>query len=143
ADEGLRKYSLIDRDFPTLTQTTVEEDNPNTESMRRDFFVNNPQEAPLISTPTKIIDNNTIEVKSTTQDFLRDNNNNLWENVLQDSGRAVFKRLNTNSLSRFNVYNTPHPDNYNSSLQQAPDRKSTRLNSSHVKISYAVFCLKK
>src|SRR5690606_41694152 len=24
-----------------------------------------------------------------------------------------------------------------------PDRKSTRLNSSHVKISYAVFCLKK
>jgi antitoxin component of MazEF toxin-antitoxin module len=120
ADEGLRKYSLIDRDFPTLTQTTVEEDNPNTESIRRDFFVNNPQEAPLISTPTKIIDNNTIEVKSTTQDFLRDNNNNLWENVLQDSGRAVFKRLNTNSLSRFNTYNTPHPDNYNSPLQQAP-----------------------
>src|SRR5438067_10634771 len=25
----------------------------------------------------------------------------------------------------------------------APDRKSTRLNSSHVSISYAVFCLKK
>src|SRR5690606_40480168 len=27
--------------------------------------------------------------------------------------------------------------------QADPDRKSTRLNSSHVKISYAVFCLKK
>src|SRR5436309_9585766 len=27
--------------------------------------------------------------------------------------------------------------------QLSPDRKSTRLNSSHVKISYAVFCLKK
>src|SRR5438067_6873180 len=27
--------------------------------------------------------------------------------------------------------------------QQEPDRKSTRLNSSHVSISYAVFCLKK
>src|SRR5207302_11040700 len=26
---------------------------------------------------------------------------------------------------------------------RGPDRKSTRLNSSHVKISYAVFCLKK
>src|SRR5690349_23143473 len=26
---------------------------------------------------------------------------------------------------------------------KAPDRKSTRLNSSHVEISYAVFCLKK
>src|SRR5690554_7763600 len=33
----------------------------------------------------------------------------------------------------------------NSSLQAAnqEDRKSTRLNSSHVRISYAVFCLKK
>src|SRR5207253_1923922 len=28
-------------------------------------------------------------------------------------------------------------------LMQHPDRKSTRLNSSHVAISYAVFCLKK
>src|SRR5690606_40417925 len=28
-------------------------------------------------------------------------------------------------------------------VRQHPDRKSTRLNSSHVKISYAVFCLKK
>src|SRR6266496_4973512 len=28
-------------------------------------------------------------------------------------------------------------------LPEAPDRKSTRLNSSHVEISYAVFCLKK
>src|SRR5690625_2440452 len=27
--------------------------------------------------------------------------------------------------------------------RRAPDRKSTRLNSSHVAISYAVFCLKK
>src|SRR5690606_41475002 len=27
--------------------------------------------------------------------------------------------------------------------KNSPDRKSTRLNSSHVKISYAVFCLKK
>src|SRR5436309_8880706 len=28
-------------------------------------------------------------------------------------------------------------------MNRALDRKSTRLNSSHVKISYAVFCLKK
>src|SRR3712207_8022293 len=28
-------------------------------------------------------------------------------------------------------------------LPQLPDRKSTRLNSSHANISYAVFCLKK
>src|SRR2546429_1497402 len=30
-----------------------------------------------------------------------------------------------------------------STLRVVPDRKSTRLNSSHVEISYAVFCLKK
>src|SRR5262245_31271780 len=29
------------------------------------------------------------------------------------------------------------------SVRQRPDRKSTRLNSSHLGISYAVFCLKK
>src|SRR5690606_40471155 len=32
---------------------------------------------------------------------------------------------------------------YAGSRAYAADRKSTRLNSSHVKISYAVFCLKK
>src|SRR3712207_8239630 len=32
---------------------------------------------------------------------------------------------------------------YSLSLQQSLDRKSTRLNSSHANISYAVFCLKK
>src|SRR5437667_5501558 len=29
------------------------------------------------------------------------------------------------------------------SVRRQPDRKSTRLNSSHITISYAVFCLKK
>src|SRR5690606_2944022 len=32
---------------------------------------------------------------------------------------------------------------YANTFDQGQDRKSTRLNSSHVKISYAVFCLKK
>src|SRR5690625_6374254 len=35
------------------------------------------------------------------------------------------------------------PDTYNQVLNPAIDRKSTRLNSSHVASSYAVFCLKK
>src|SRR5690625_6872214 len=43
---------------------------------------------------------------------------------------------------------TPPPDGSNQSIIQGAhsarrDRKSTRLNSSHVAISYAVFCLKK
>src|SRR6266508_6176984 len=37
---------------------------------------------------------------------------------------------------------TPSPPRFGSSTA-ARDRKSTRLNSSHVAISYAVFCLKK
>src|SRR3989442_8827162 len=32
---------------------------------------------------------------------------------------------------------------YKNATGSKPDRKSTRLNSSHVRISYAVFCLKK
>src|SRR5699024_12260675 len=32
---------------------------------------------------------------------------------------------------------------YNQTLERKTDRKSTRLNSSHVSISYAVFCLKR
>src|SRR6266511_2768665 len=38
----------------------------------------------------------------------------------------------------------PERPSRSSALHSTPgDRKSTRLNSSHVKISYAVFCLKK
>src|SRR5690554_7142211 len=36
----------------------------------------------------------------------------------------------------------PYPGSKNSKFMRQ-DRKSTRLNSSHVRISYAVFCLKK
>src|SRR5436305_10065535 len=36
-----------------------------------------------------------------------------------------------------------HAPDVQGDLPEHPDRKSTRLNSSHVRISYAVFCLKK
>src|SRR5437667_729772 len=36
-----------------------------------------------------------------------------------------------------------HISKYHSPTTNSPDRKSTRLNSSHITISYAVFCLKK
>src|SRR2546426_8726587 len=36
-----------------------------------------------------------------------------------------------------------HVRAHDTQLRQRPDRKSTRLNSSHLVISYAVFCLKK
>src|SRR5690348_17927605 len=37
----------------------------------------------------------------------------------------------------------PYPRHYEATLAMGEDRKSTRLNSSHPSISYAVFCLKK
>src|SRR3712207_7395109 len=37
----------------------------------------------------------------------------------------------------------PRPDRVRESARHRQDRKSTRLNSSHANISYAVFCLKK
>src|SRR5947209_14446103 len=36
-----------------------------------------------------------------------------------------------------------HPQPADGALRVSPDRKSTRLNSSHANISYAVFCLHK
>src|SRR5437667_7968906 len=42
----------------------------------------------------------------------------------------------TDSAHRYDAY-------LNFLKDQVPDRKSTRLNSSHITISYAVFCLKK
>src|SRR6266487_858625 len=46
-------------------------------------------------------------------------------------------------LHRVDVYQEPPPDNIALPLETGADRKSTRLNSSHPSISYAVFCLKK
>src|SRR5256885_9823494 len=41
------------------------------------------------------------------------------------------------------VHDRPHVANAQGDEGLRPDRKSTRLNSSHLVISYAVFCLKK
>src|SRR5690606_41711104 len=45
-----------------------------------------------------------------------------------------------NTFSQDSVFNRT---NFFELIDKVQDRKSTRLNSSHVKISYAVFCLKK
>src|SRR5690554_6986285 len=61
--------------------------------------------------------------------------------VLTTNGQASYQevvdlkdKIITNIKERFGVTLEPEPQ---------VDRKSTRLNSSHVRISYAVFCLKK
>src|SRR5690606_41305859 len=62
-------------------------------------------------------------------------------------GRRV-RRLRFRSTSSVHRHSPRHrlwsdPSPAATVLHTVPDRKSTRLNSSHVKNSYAVFCLKK
>src|SRR3989442_9676723 len=47
------------------------------------------------------------------------------------------------SAHRRHLATVPHPGPAGRRGARRGDRKSTRLNSSHVRISYAVFCLKK
>src|SRR5476651_2855734 len=47
------------------------------------------------------------------------------------------------ALPIFPALAQPHQPGRDHPVTQHPDRKSTRLNSSHANISYAVFCLKK
>src|SRR6476469_1964102 len=75
-----------------------------------------------------------------------------WRNVmigLTESAEQYEQRGYTPVQSalghrRFRVYGMPFASHVKTRVSAtAPDRKSTRLNSSHRCISYAVFCLKK
>src|SRR5207249_11315592 len=62
------------------------------------------------------------------------------QDEIDDSALAVLTRLNEHGPGAVPEQNTGRPIvEINNRCQ---DRKSTRLNSSHVSISYAVFCLK-
>src|SRR5699024_11382314 len=56
-----------------------------------------------------------------------------------ETGYPGVRKVNSGYMGRFQKNKT----NYKTKIYKTPDRKSTRLNSSHVSISYAVFCLKK
>src|SRR5690606_15062140 len=61
----------------------------------------------------------------------------------ETSERAKKFELIDRFISKNPKINPKEPANPKLNLAKAQDRKSTRLNSSHVKISYADFCLKK
>src|SRR5690625_6122859 len=66
------------------------------------------------------------------------------ELVKEENDDELLKELNQGVLSLYediNAYELEHL--LNEPYDANKDRKSTRLNSSHVAISYAVFCLKK
>src|SRR5699024_11830894 len=56
----------------------------------------------------------------------------IWKRRAASFKKIAENIIRMNGLSLFNI-----------SASDKTDRKSTRLNSSHVSISYAVFCLKK
>src|SRR5258708_30584215 len=62
-----------------------------------------------------------------------------------DQERMMAKRANakTVEVNASHVAYMSHPKETEKLIEEAADRKSTRLNSSHQIISYAVFCLKK
>src|SRR5207253_10173057 len=62
---------------------------------------------------------------------LRNESNILWNTHTYVTRAGVYEYLK------------PRVNMHNVSVSVPQDRKSTRLNSSHVAISYAVFCLKK
>src|SRR5690349_23715586 len=62
------------------------------------------------------------------------------ESVLANIGYPVFHTQALDSPWTSLVFACGYDE---STPPEQPDRKSTRLNSSHVEISYAVFCLKK
>src|SRR3712207_8099161 len=57
--------------------------------------------------------------------------------ILEYTGRTL------EELKHWGTNDTVHPEDLPHVIQAFTDRKSTRLNSSHANISYAVFCLKK
>ena len=66
--------------------------------------------------------------------------------IIKDDAVEVLKHhIEDNSLSKFQLFfpDPWHKKKHHKRRILQTDRKSTRLNSSHVVISYAVFCLKK
>src|SRR5690606_39385853 len=68
-----------------------------------------------------------------------------FEALLDDGPLPIVVRFDREGYSTvIKRFSTLHDaPRFDISLEPLKDRKSTRLNSSHVKISYAVFCLKK
>src|SRR5690349_23130232 len=88
---------------------------------------------------------------SDTQTGEADSNRSLWLAIRRffdtDGERSLREQLedaiDEHSASRSEEDDAAPANGDLSSVELQIDRKSTRLNSSHVEISYAVFCLKK
>src|SRR3712207_8107833 len=79
------------------------------------------------------------------QGYWRDTALRLAGEVVMELEREFYFTWNIASKKRdnFKTQNYPYMEEVLKEIQRRKDRKSTRLNSSHANISYAVFCLKK
>src|SRR5437868_10697880 len=75
-------------------------------------------------------------------DFNQRNNNSEISNLLNGTARWAWALSQAADSTKPCSTGRVRKDFQPNSLLVAGDRKSTRLNSSHVSISYAVFCLK-
>src|SRR5690606_40916425 len=66
-----------------------------------------------------------------------------WQATMSSSHCIHVKGFTACSFTAVELATIPRGCTCLTELAYSIDRKSTRLNSSHVKISYAVFCLKK
>src|SRR5699024_11986482 len=77
-------------------------------------------------------------------DKLRERNRNYLEFQVSDDNKAIMLLESQFGISDYEVHAEGNIRVYSHLGKQGRlDRKSTRLNSSHVSIAYAVFCLKK
>src|SRR5207249_8052429 len=89
------------------------------EKLAKVVFVKNGNKAHLVKVVTGIADDSYMEIKSGIQP---------GDEVISGSYSAISRKLKDGAKVK---------------IDKGADRKSTRLNSSHVSISYAAFCLKK
>src|SRR5690606_20027835 len=84
----------------------------------------------------EIENKNPVQIAQNALQKGKEGNHNVI--IIDTAGRLAIDEAMMNEIRQ--VHQTVKP---NETLFVVEDRKSTRLNSSHVKISYAVFCLKK
>src|SRR5699024_12221889 len=103
----------------------------STGTARNCTFTDSPDNAVVVTT------NSSLDLSGS--DCSRCGNNNI---VAQLNSSVYFADgiSNDSGISGLNITKHSYASAQNATLK---DRKSTRLNSSHVSISYAVFCLKK
>src|SRR5690606_18529912 len=83
-------------------------------------------------------------IKTPYTDLIKWFDQNAVELNYDDSDEEFYSKLESiTPLSAIVEENVEHLSAEDKNFCKELDRKSTRLNSSHVKISYAVFCLKK